>query len=617
MQPAPWESGSGERIDGRGLGIRPGGEVRVRETDAWFENGKGTDPVTTFAPLVDGKKRPASPIPMRSPPSRPCPEIAPPSADHFPPAVFSGPSAGYDLASVAVHPFPAGLLARPFERAGRACPVRVQAKLVVGEPDDEYEYEADRAAEQVMRMPEDGSTPRRCSACDQDEEESLQRKAFSGHPSSAAGFEAPSIVQEVLRSPGEPLDAETRQTMETRFNWDFGRVKVHTDSRADRSAKAVHAIAYTVGQDMVFASGRFAPGTSAGRKLIAHELAHTIQQGREPGRPEGSDRPAVGTGRPGGDRPKSGIAPDSAPRLRPGHHSVLQRGGPEEEPLIPMPVFDEFDPVIIVPDIEGMPDFLRGAQVPISALRSALNVLRGRIPGMGGSEDTGFCERILPGYERARSGPQAGQCCPRFRRDPDLCCGPDRMALMANRCCRRDEVVMPDGTCFRPERAPIPPVRPIRPPPPPPPPPESGPAPAPVPVPVPVEIYFNFDRPRPGESGRSAFASSATAEGLLNFAGLVDQLTDNPDFRVQLVGRASPEGEPPYNLNLGARRARMVRQALIDAGISGSRIIDPPTSSLESGCRPLGSGMATCGEIGSTGDRDRQVYARVFSVGTP
>ena len=98
----------------------------------------------------------------------------------------------------------------------------------------------------------------------------------AAHPGNTPGG-IPPIVHDVLRWPGRPLDAATRASMEARFGHDFSRVRVHTDDRAAESARAVRALAYTVGQDIVFGRGQFAP-TPAGRRLLAHELAHTIQQ---------------------------------------------------------------------------------------------------------------------------------------------------------------------------------------------------------------------------------------------------------------------------------------------------------------------------------------------------
>src|SRR5207245_89383 len=88
----------------------------------------------------------------------------------------------------------------------------------------------------------------------------------------------PDIVHDALRSAGHPLDRSTREFMASRFDHDLSRVRVHTDARSAESAYAVHALAYTVGRDIVFASGQYAPQTPAGRKLLAHELAHVIQQ---------------------------------------------------------------------------------------------------------------------------------------------------------------------------------------------------------------------------------------------------------------------------------------------------------------------------------------------------
>jgi hypothetical protein len=92
----------------------------------------------------------------------------------------------------------------------------------------------------------------------------------------------PSIVNDVLPSPGQPLDVATRAFFEQRFDHDFSKVRVHHDTKAAESAMAVSALAYTVGQDIVFNAKHYAPATVAGRRLMAHELAHVIQQSRRP-----------------------------------------------------------------------------------------------------------------------------------------------------------------------------------------------------------------------------------------------------------------------------------------------------------------------------------------------
>jgi outer membrane protein OmpA-like peptidoglycan-associated protein len=102
----------------------------------------------------------------------------------------------------------------------------------------------------------------------------LQRK--SAGP--AASGQAPSAVHRVLSSPGKPLDAASRGFFESRFGYDFSRVRVHADSQAAESARAVNAEAYTVGRHLVFDEGKYQTQSPRGRELLAHELTHTIQQ---------------------------------------------------------------------------------------------------------------------------------------------------------------------------------------------------------------------------------------------------------------------------------------------------------------------------------------------------
>lgn len=173
----------------------------------------------------------------------------------------------------------------------------LQTKLAVNTPGDAFEQEADRVADQVMRMPNPSMPPSpamsggvagvqracacggTCSDCKNaqhdDEHAHVQMKSVG--PASAGGMEAPPIVHEVLRSPGQPLDAATRAFMEPRFGHDFSGLRVHTDARAAESAQAIGALAYTAGQNIVFAPGQHNAASYSGRKLIAHELSHTLQ----------------------------------------------------------------------------------------------------------------------------------------------------------------------------------------------------------------------------------------------------------------------------------------------------------------------------------------------------
>jgi hypothetical protein len=143
----------------------------------------------------------------------------------------------------------------------------LQTKLTVGASADPLEHEADRIADEVVAAPAAralGVAP-------------VQIQRFSDH-SAASSQEAPASVERVLASSGRPLEPHLREDMEQRFGHDFSRVKVHADSAAQQSAEEVNARAYTVGHDIVFGAGLYSPGSPQGRRLIAHELTHVVQQ---------------------------------------------------------------------------------------------------------------------------------------------------------------------------------------------------------------------------------------------------------------------------------------------------------------------------------------------------
>ncbi len=144
----------------------------------------------------------------------------------------------------------------------------LQWKLVIGASHDPLEQEADRIADQVMAAPAhsdvSGTPPH------------IQR--FAGHVTGENGT-APARVDRVLASSGRPLDLALQQDMEQRFGYDFSRVRVHSGAAAEQSAHEVNAHAYTVGSHIVFGTQQYRPGNLAGNWLLAHELAHTIQQG--------------------------------------------------------------------------------------------------------------------------------------------------------------------------------------------------------------------------------------------------------------------------------------------------------------------------------------------------
>ena len=175
--------------------------------------------------------------------------------------------------------------------------------LRIGDPDDAFEREADRMADEVMTA---GRVRPRWSLSNMRVWPGVQRKCDCGGASgneekcedckktelrrkpdrSVRPERAPPIVDQVLNSPGTALETVSRRSFERRFGREFGNVRVHTDPEAAASARSIHARAYTVGNHIVFGAGRFAPATSEGERLLAHELTHVVQQGGgRPSRP--------------------------------------------------------------------------------------------------------------------------------------------------------------------------------------------------------------------------------------------------------------------------------------------------------------------------------------------
>lgn len=206
----------------------------------------------------------------------------------------------------------------------------IQAKLTVGAPDDPFEREADRVADAVMRMPvppaqttavetrpnghpgangtvrtrpspkqtipavqrqteeeeeeeesasgttESFNVPIQRQVSDEEEEETIRTKAASGLTPAVT----PQVQAQIngMRGNGQQLDAVARSFFEPRFGYDFSNVQIHTNDRAAEVSRSLHARAFTIGSDIVFGAGEYHPDTETGRRLLAHELTHTLQQ---------------------------------------------------------------------------------------------------------------------------------------------------------------------------------------------------------------------------------------------------------------------------------------------------------------------------------------------------
>jgi hypothetical protein len=195
--------------------------------------------------------------------------------------------------------------------SSKAASSSVAGGLRIGEPNDVYEQEADRVANEVMagglakrhwslpRPSGRGSLQRKCSCggsggeceqCKQEKEEKMLQRKAAGHAGSDV---APPIVHEVLNSPGQPLDRTTREFFEPRFGMDFSKVRVHTGGLAASSAEAVNSLAYTVGNAIIMNSGQYQPHAATGQSLIAHELTHVAQNSGTLQRFEKSERSEI------------------------------------------------------------------------------------------------------------------------------------------------------------------------------------------------------------------------------------------------------------------------------------------------------------------------------------
>jgi uncharacterized protein with PIN domain len=184
-------------------------------------------------------------------------------------------------------------------------PAFIQAKLKMGTPGDPYEQEADAMAEQVVKQPARASAPvsvqRKCAKCKEEEkiqkkengeeemqetatatkdstleEEMIQAKSNGSQPGDVSSLQA---KLNSGKGSGIALPEDTRTEMESGFGKDFSQVKIHTDSNAIQMSEDINAKAFTHQSDIYFGSGQYNPSSTEGKKLIAHELTHTIQQG--------------------------------------------------------------------------------------------------------------------------------------------------------------------------------------------------------------------------------------------------------------------------------------------------------------------------------------------------
>ncbi len=181
----------------------------------------------------------------------------------------------------------------------------IQPKLRIGQPNDKYEQEADRVADRVMSMPEpkqslvnsDSSVENRiqrqteeCPECNEKEEEKEEEDEKTQIQTKQLSNQTPPITPglqrqvQSMKGGGQPLSKAVRNYFEPRFGTDFSQVRMHTDGKAANAAKSANARAFTIGKDVVFGAGQYSFRTSPGKRLLAHELTHVLQQVGSKGR---------------------------------------------------------------------------------------------------------------------------------------------------------------------------------------------------------------------------------------------------------------------------------------------------------------------------------------------
>jgi Domain of unknown function (DUF4157) len=428
---------------------------------------------------------------------------------------------------------------------------------------------------------------------------------------------APPIVHQALRSPGRSLDKATRTAMELRFGHDFGQVRIYADERAVESARAVNAKAYAVGNNIAFNHGEYQPHSASGLDLLAHELTHVVQQtaGRAATIPDRIVLGAAGDSaereaeQAGGGRSRAAISVQDERCLR----RQPQQGDDQPEKK-PKPVIQwgdwVFDPKIDPIGPIGGPSL------------EDINKARHYFDKGGGGANT-----CPPGWRMRYEG----LCCPGYSVDVDRCCPLIRMTSTRG-CCAADQYAK-DDQCAKyglpaptfpglPGKTPSGPKVP------------GGPPPeAPLsrsdlparernvlslpPLTVSLDMYFKQNLPGSIVDNDQALRDSLTASGAGTMDELAAWLKKGSQFSVQLTGKASIEGPPAHNRELGEYRAYSVAAALGRLGLAG-RVEDSPM--LPAACAKLADGIHNCGDTtaAKTADpRDRQVRATLFIRGNP
>lgn len=321
-----------------------------------------------------------------------------------------------------------------------------QPKLTINQPNDVYEQEADSMADKVMRMSESenihepffrpgiSTLQRKCKHCEEEKKQVQRTGTNEGEPSALS---EENYINSL--SGGRSLQAGERSFFESKIGYDFSDVHLHTDATANQSAKNLNALAYTSGNNIVFGEGQYQPGTDSGKRLIAHELTHVVQQGGNISR-QIQRQP---------EDDKKGPSSDIAKEIN--KNSVFQK----------LPKFARDK---ILDEIDHAPETITKAILdkiidvsPIDdqykeGLKKVGEEIIKRIAGIkpaAGSK----CDAVA-GFHEGGSKDFKGQCCTGSYDSAQTCCPKDKFAPQetnANFCCKPDEYVNQAGKCFKPD----------------------------------------------------------------------------------------------------------------------------------------------------------------------
>ena len=462
--------------------------------------------------------------------------------------------------------------------------------------------------------------------------ELVQRRVAQSDTGILAGGDAPSIVHEVLQSSGRALDTQSLaffgarltgnfrqvekpalaglfvspsnseyekeaensaklavsgpESRSTQFR-DFSNVRVHTDARAAESARAVGALAYTVGNNIVFAAGQYSPNTLSGQRLLGHELSHVIQQGNASSGPQRAVRIQRQEG--------------------PGSDSDDDKKGSDQQ----WPKLDDPDSTGISTKFEDGKLVFCASILGHEVCTDTIDKIRDYMKKQG--KKGGSLPPSNPKCPK-RETPWGGCCpgdeiwdyqewkCKPFKLDQHKCLPWEKPNLVTGECCKPGDTRV---GCLLPTPV-VPPI---------PsnssqdkgqsgnnPPPGQGQTSGAQP-PSNTILHFQLDLPRPDAAqDEGALLGSLVPADQAVWKGLIKGLQTNSGWKFQLVGRASPEGAGDYNFDLALRRAELVRAALLANSVSADRVVDVAPE-----CKAVQRGVYDCGKVGSTGPQDRQV----------